>query len=47
MKNMYLNNIKNSNKLTFKCVYFYTLFIYEKCKSCLQSKLLRAFNKYI
>lgn len=47
MKVMYLNYIMNNNKLTFKCVYFYTLFIYEKYESCLQSKLLRAFNKYI
>lgn len=47
MKAMYLNNIINNNKLTFKCVYFYTIFIYEKYESCLQSKLLRAFKKYI
>lgn len=44
---MYLNYIMNNNKLTFKCVNFYTLFIYEKYESCLQSKLLRAYFKYI
>lgn len=47
MKIIYYDNRKYINKLTFKCLYFYTLFIYEKCESCLQSKLLRAFDKYI
>ena len=47
MKMKNLDNTNNSDNLTYISIILYTIFIKRKRKSCLQSKLLRAFIKYI